>query len=96
MKAIDTVMDYELKLCHSLIGKFSLSAIKDVVDEECLAQAEITWDKAIKEVVDFVEEHYLLKDDKPASTAPHLVKFRYIQPSETWRAKLKDWGLTPH
>ncbi len=39
----DTVMSYELKLCHSLIGKFSLSAIKDVVDEECLAQAEISF-----------------------------------------------------
>ena len=43
MKWEDTVMDYELKLCHSLIGKYSLFAIKDVVDEECLAQAEISF-----------------------------------------------------
>ena len=56
MEAKDTVMNYELKLCHSLIGKYSLSAIKDVVDEECLAQAEISFKAGIREVVEELEE----------------------------------------
>ena len=93
-KAEDTIMNDDLKLCHSLIGKYSLSEIKDVVDEECLAQAEITWDIAKqlgrREVMEWVEENRLYW--KSISTTKH----DYYIPiclADTWQAQKKDWGI---
>ena len=58
MEAKDTVMNYELKLCHSLIGKYSLSAIKDVIDEECLAQAKISFRAGQEDVMKLTHPYF--------------------------------------
>ena len=94
MKAEDTVMDYDLKLCHSLVGRFSLAAIKDVVDEECLAQAEITWDIAIqqgrKEVMDWIKE---VRGEEDYTDDKHQMRTSILLDKESFVAKKKEWGI---
>ena len=46
------------------------------------AQAEMTWGKAIKEVVDWVNEQIAEMD-----------RTGYYPKREMWQAKLKEWGI---
>ena len=74
MKARDTVM-VEAQLLE--LGKWDRDSV-------LLAQAEITWAKAIKEVVEWIKHN--LSDLEPTTTYMH------IDPIE-WQAKLKEWEL---
>jgi len=53
------------------------------------AQAEITWDKAIKEVVEWL--HQDIRREFPYG-GEELVVFRAN--GEEWQAKLKEWGVS--
>lgn len=81
MEAKDTRMD-ELRLWSILEDEKEkphrsiILALKQVRDE----QAEITWGKAIREVVEFMKEHDCGLDS---------CDMEY----QVWQAKLKEWGI---
>ena len=56
MEAKDTMMDEDEKLCCSLIGKYPFKDVKDVIDETCIHQAEISfkmgYNQALKDIRD--------------------------------------------
>lgn len=80
MEAEKTVMGEEEMLCCSLIGKFPFEDVRDVIEETCIHQAEITFplgkQEGIREVVEWIQYH--------------LPDYEF---GDKWQAKLKDWGL---
>ena len=72
MKYEDTVM------------KTAIGAVWDF-EKFKLDQAEITWGRAIKEVVDWIYEKHFTFHTKDA--------WRVTVDKAEWQAKLKDWGI---
>lgn len=46
-----------------------------------------------REVVEWIEKSYFLRDTEPSTTAPSNVAWKFVQTSKAWQAKLKEWGL---
>ena len=77
MKAEDTVMDEERMLGCSLRGKYCFDEVKDVILDTSIAQAKITWDKAIREVLTAIDWLGILDAEARDKLKP----------------KLKEWGI---
>jgi len=54
MEAKERIIDEDEKLCCSLIGKYPFKNVRDVIDEACIHQDEVSVKVGRKEVVDFV------------------------------------------
>ena len=70
--------------------------VKPCGDEHCQpycheAQAEITWDKAIREVVEWMKAKMELTRCDP-DTMAYFQDYVWVDYTE-WQAKLKEWGL---
>ena len=95
MKAKDSAMTDLAIIGH--ISEWVKSGSKDVADLAMSvrdAQAEITWDKAIKEVVDWIHENgigCISHRDIEEGRTRGGVGLSFIEAD--WQAKLKEWGL---
>ena len=96
IRAIDTVMGEDEKLGCSLVSPLLFKDVKDVIDETCIHQAEITWQArdpeiieahkaGIKEVVEWIKR----KRETPIGTDPYGY---YIWEGDLLN-QLKEWGV---
>ena len=93
MEAKDTVMDEDEKFGCSLIGKYPFKDVRDVIDETCKAQAEISFKAGIREVVEFIKEHS--SPEASYTDDLHMTRSWLELPSSLWKAQRKEWGISP-
>ena len=84
-EAKDTIMDADEMLVCSLISEYPFRLVRDVIEETCKHQAEISFKMGIKEVVDWLDlPHYfvqVIKGDRDDGSEDQiwLVDVRYIE-----------------
>ena len=95
MEAKERIIDEDEKLCCSLIGKYPFKDVRDVIDEACLHQDEISFplgqQDGARKMVAWINEHGSFEECDP-DTQAYFLPYRWID-EDDWQTYLKEWGI---